>query len=111
MLKVKIVQCTQYIEAGTQTKANFNFNKQCGGVRGLPKDRPLLQRAVLSCSWVAKRQDREAHAPTRYSPEVIMHTYQKRHSIEAKETYYSSKRDLLCNSKRPTMQVEEAYYD
>jgi hypothetical protein len=30
--------------------------------------------------------------------------------MEAKETYYGSKRDLLWKQKRPTMEAKETYY-
>jgi hypothetical protein len=35
---------------------------------------------------------------------------QKRHTTEAKETYYRGKRDLLQRQKRPTTEAKETYY-
>jgi hypothetical protein len=35
---------------------------------------------------------------------------QKRPTIEAKETYYRGKRDLLQRQKRPTIDAKETYY-
>ena len=35
---------------------------------------------------------------------------QKRPNIEAKETYYTGKRDLLYRQKRPTLEAKETYY-
>jgi len=35
---------------------------------------------------------------------------QKRPTIEAKETYYRGKRDLLQRQKRPTTEAKETYY-
>ena len=34
----------------------------------------------------------------------------KRPTIEAKETYYRGKRDLLQRQKRPTIEAKETYY-
>jgi hypothetical protein len=35
---------------------------------------------------------------------------QKRPIMQAKETYYAGKRDLLCRQKKPIMQAKETYY-